>query len=45
MFSAEHWSGGYKSHRDAIAFLLLAALIGALFFGVALSAWIAWMLM
>jgi hypothetical protein len=45
VFSAEHWSAEYRSHRETIAFLLLAALIGALFFGAVLSAWIAWVLM
>lgn len=45
MFSAERWLDGHKSHRETIAFLLLAALIGALFFGAVLSAWIAWVLM
>jgi hypothetical protein len=33
-----------RTHREQIALLLWGALVGALFFGVVLFAWVAWVL-
>jgi len=45
MLPAGYSSDEDKSSRDMIAFLWLGALVGILFFGVTLSAWIGWVLL
>jgi hypothetical protein len=44
LFPAAYVAAQYEAHRDAIGMILWGALTGALFFSVALGAWVAWVL-